>query len=85
MNTNEAPRKMGITAAEAERDDPGVLKIIVNGEKETIEEKVVVELNDEGQKVADGPMFSFYNSAKIPIILRMHNGFDIVLKEIKTK
>ena len=85
MNTNEGLKKMGITEAEAERDDLGVLKIIVNGEKETIEEKLVQELNAEGQPVAEGAMFSFYNSPKMPIILRMKNEFSIVLKEIKTK
>jgi hypothetical protein len=85
MNTNERPKTMGITEAEAERDDLSELKIIVNGEKETIEEKIAVELNAEGHPVADGALFSFYNSAKFPIILRMKNEFSIVLKEIRTK
>ena len=85
MNTNESPKTMGITEAEAERDDLSQLKIIVNGEKETIEEKIAVELNAEGHAIADGAMFSFFNSAKMPIILRMKNEFSIVLKEIRTK
>ncbi|MEO7308317.1 MAG: hypothetical protein ABIR78_07305 [Ferruginibacter sp.] len=81
MNTNEELKKMGVTNADQESE----LKIIVNGEKETVEEKIAQELNGEGHPVAEGALFSFYNSAKMPIILRMQNGFNIVLKEIKTK
>ena len=44
MNTNEAPKKMGVT-----KEDPAELKIIVNGEKETVEE---FEAKDMG--VGDG-------------------------------
>jgi hypothetical protein len=68
-----------------DEDEESELKIIVNGEKETIEEEIAQELNEEGKPVAEGALFSFYNSAKMPIILRMKNGFHIVLKEIKTK
>jgi len=84
MNTNESPKKMG-TIKSDEDEEESELKIIVNGEKETVEERVAHELNDEGKAVADGALFSYYNSAKMPIILRMKNGFSIVLKEVKTK
>ena len=84
MNTNESPKKMGKAVGD-EDDEESELKIIVDGEKETIEEKIAVELNAEGKPVAEGAMFSYFNSAKTPVILRMENGFSIVLKEIKTK
>lgn len=80
MNTNEAPKKMG-----AYKEDPDELHIIVNGEKETVEEKIVKEINDAGTPVSGEVYFTFYNSVKMPIILRMMNGFYIALKEIKTK
>lgn len=81
MNTDAPLRKMG-TYSEEEHE----LKVTIDGEKETIEEELVAELNDEGAPVAkDETFFSFFDSAKLPIILRMRNGFYIVLKEIKTK
>jgi len=80
MNTGEAPKKMGTY-----KEDPDELHIIVNGEKETVEEELAKELNEEGQPTGDDSFFTFNNSAKLPIILRMRNGFYIVLKEIKTK
>jgi hypothetical protein len=86
MNTNEGFKKMGTSENDDDdEDEESELKIIVNGEKETIEEEIAQELNEEGKPVAEGALFSFYNSAKMPIILRMKNGFHIVLKEIKTK
>ncbi|MEO6540992.1 MAG: hypothetical protein ABIN74_08390 [Ferruginibacter sp.] len=85
MNTNEGLKKMGMAAGDEEKDEESELHIIVNGEKETVDEKIAQELNAEGRPVAEGAMFSFYNSAKMPVILRMKNGFSIVLKEIKTK
>jgi hypothetical protein len=81
MNINEPLRKMGTE----EKEDESELNIIVNGEKETIEEVLAQELTAEGLPMTDGASFSFYNSAKMPVILRMKNGFSIVLKEIKTK
>jgi hypothetical protein len=80
MNTGESLKRMGTYT-----DDDKELKIIVNGEKETVEEKLAKELNAEGIPLGDDIYFSFYNSAKMPIILRMLNGFSITLKEIKTK
>ena len=78
MNTNEAPKKMGVT-----KEDPAELKIIVNGEKETVEE---FEAKDMGVGDGQDPVyFTFATSAKMPIILRVQNGFNIALKEIKTK
>lgn len=78
MNINEAPKKMGVT-----KEDPAELKIIVNGEKETVEE---FEAKDMGVGDGQDPVyFTFATSAKMPIILRMQNGFNIALKEIKTK
>jgi len=87
MNINESLKKMGMVVSDEDKDDDdeSELKIIVNGEKETVEEKIAQELNAEGRAVPEGAFFSFYNSAKMPIILRMNNGFSIVLKEIKTK
>jgi len=81
MNTNEPLKKMGTE----EREDLGEIKIMVNGEKETIEKVMALELNEEGHPMAEGAFFSFYNSVKMPVILRMKNGFSITLKEIKTK
>jgi len=81
MNTGEAPKKMGMTDADTKE-----LKILVNGEKETVEEQMAIVLNDAGApKNDDETYFTFNNSAKMPVILRMNNGFYIVLKEIRTK
>ena len=79
MNTGDAPKKMGMYIDNKE------LKIIVNGGKETVDEEMAKELNAEGQPTGDDTFFTFYKSAKMPIILRMRNGFYIALKEIKTK
>jgi hypothetical protein len=79
MNTGESPRKMGTYSDETE------IKIIVDGEKETVEEHMVKELNEAGEPTVAEDYFTFYKSAKMPIILRMQNGFYIALKEIKTK
>jgi len=81
MNTNETPKKMGVT----EDEDPEELKIIVNGEKETVEEITAKDMNAANAAPEDQVYFTFANSAKMPIILRMKNGFYIALKEIKTK
>ena len=80
MNTNESLQKMGIT-----QEDPDELHILVNGEKETVEEFTAKQLNEAGVPAGDDVYFSFANSAKMPVILRMKNGFYIGLKEIKTK
>jgi len=74
MNTNESAQKMSVTS-----EDPGEWHILLNGEKETIEEFVA-----KGES-GDDVFFSVANSAKFPVILRMKNGFYIGLKEIKTK
>lgn len=79
MNTGEEPKNMGMFTENKE------LKIIVNGEKDTVDEEIVKELNNDGRPTANEDYFTFYRSAKLPIILRMQNGFNIVLKEIKTK
>lgn len=80
MNTNETPKKMGVT-----KEDPAELKIIVNGEKETVEEFTANDLNAANAPTEEQVYFTFSNSPKMPIILRMKNGFSITLKEIKTK
>jgi hypothetical protein len=80
MNTNESPKKMGVN-----KEDPEEFKVIVNGEKETIEEYEAKDMNAAGASAEDQVYFTFANSAKMPIILRMKNGFYIALKEIKTK
>lgn len=79
MNTGEEPKNMGMFTENKE------LKIIVNGEKDTVDEEIVKELKNDGRPTANEDYFTFYRSAKLPIILRMQNGFNIVLKEIKTK
>jgi hypothetical protein len=80
MNINEMPKKMGVT-----KEDPVELKIIVNGEKETVEEFTASDLNAANAPAEEQVYFTFSNSPKMPIILRMKNGFSITLKEIKTK
>lgn len=80
MNTSETPKKMGVT-----KEDPSELKIIVNGEKETVEEFTANDLNAANAPAEEQVYFTFSNSPKMPIILRMKNGFFITLKEIKTK
>lgn len=80
MNTNEQPKKMGVT-----KEDPAELKIIVNGEKETVEEFTANDVNAVNAPAEDKVYFTFANSPKMPIILRMKNGFYIALKEIKSK
>jgi hypothetical protein len=80
MNINEAPKKMGVV-----KEDPAELKIIVNGEKETVEEFTASDLNAANAPDDEQVYFTFSNSPKMPIILRMKNGFSMTLKEIKTK
>ncbi|MEP7238548.1 MAG: hypothetical protein ABI685_11805 [Ferruginibacter sp.] len=80
MNSNESPKKMGVT-----KEDPTELKIIVNGEKETVEEFTANDMNALNASPEDQVYFTFATSPKMPIILRMKNGFSISLKEIKTK
>jgi hypothetical protein len=80
MNTNEGAKKMGVT-----EEDPEELKIIVNGEKETVQEVTAKDLNAANDAAEEQVYFTFATSAKMPIILRMKNGFYIALKEIKTK
>lgn len=80
MNTNEAAKKMGVT-----KEDPAELKIIVNGEKETVEQFSANDLNAVNAPAEDQVYFTFASNAKMPIILQMKNGFYISLKEIKTK
>ena len=80
MNTNEASKKMGVI-----KEDTDELKIIVNGEKETVEEFTAKDMNAINAPAEDQVYFTFANSPKMPIILRMKNGFYITLKEIKTK
>jgi hypothetical protein len=80
MNTNEVPKKMGVT-----KEDPVELKILVNGEKETVEQFTASDLNAVNAPAEDQVYFTFASNAKMPIILQMKNGFYISLKEIKTK
>ena len=80
MNTNEPFKKMGVV-----EEDPEELHIIVDGEKETVEGWTAKELNEQGAPAGDDVNFSFSTSSKMPIILKMKNGFSIVLKEIRTK
>ena len=80
MNTNEAPKKMGVT-----KEDPTELKIIVNGEKEKVEQFTANDLNTANAPAEDQVYFTFASNAKMPIILQMKNGFYISLREIKTK
>jgi hypothetical protein len=80
MNTNEAPKKMGVT-----KEDPAELKIMVNGEKETVEGFTANDLDAANAPAEEQVYFTFSSSPKMPIILRMKNGFFIALKEIKTK
>jgi hypothetical protein len=80
MNVGEAPKNMANFS-----EDPKELKIIVNGEKETVEELLAKEVNAQGKPKGDDTFFTFSTSAKMPIIIRMKNDFYIALKEIKTK
>jgi hypothetical protein len=80
MNTNEGAKKMGVT-----KEDPAELKIMVNGEKETVEGFTASDLDAANAPAEEQVYFTFSNSPKMPIILRMKNGFFIALKEIKTK
>ena len=79
MNVGDAAKNMTVLS------DPKELKILVNGEKETVEEVLAKETGSEGKATGDDTFFTFSMSAKMPIILRMQNGFYIALKEIKTK
>jgi hypothetical protein len=80
MNAGETPRKMGLTG------ETKVVKILLNGLKETVEEEIAKELDaDDNPKKKTDEFISFYNSVKMPIILRMKNSqFAITLKEIRT-
>lgn len=81
MNTDAQLKRMG-TYSENDHE----LNIIVDGEKDTVEEEPVAELNDEGNPIAkDQNYFTFFDSPKLPIILRMKTDFYIVLKEVRTK
>lgn len=79
MNVGEAPRKMGLTGESKE------VKILLNGQKETVEEEIAKELDAEGNPKKTDEFISFYNTPKMPVILRMKNPqFTITLKEIRT-
>jgi len=78
MNTSESPKKMVV-----DQEDPTEMKIIVDGEKETVEQFEAKDANAPSGE--DRVYFTFAKSAKMPIILKMQNGFYIALKEIKTK
>ncbi len=78
MNTNETAKKMGVT-----EEDPKELKILVNGEKETVEQFTATDLNATKAPAEEQVYFTF--AAKMPIILSMKNGFYIALREIKIK
>lgn len=80
MNTNESFKKMSVT-----EEDPKELKIIVNGEKETVEEFTANDMSTPNASPEDQVYFTFANAPKAPVILRMKNGFYITLKEVKTK
>ena len=79
LTDGEAPKKMGTFTDNKE------IKIVVDGEKDTIEEEIAKELNSQGEPTGSEEFFTFFRSAKIPIILRMKTTFYIALKEIKTK
>lgn len=80
MNVGAEAKKMGTYTGALN------LEILVNGEKQTIKEELVKELSDGGVPADNNDdFFTVYSSPKLPIILRMQNGFSIGLKEIKTK
>jgi hypothetical protein len=79
MNADEAPKKIGFTG------ESKTLKILLDGQKETVDEEIAKELNAEGDPVKTEEFISIYNSVKMPVILRMKNAmFSITLKEIRT-
>ncbi len=79
MNAGEAPKKIGLTG------ESKTVKILLNGQKETVDEEIAKELSAEGDPVKTDEFISFYNSVKMPVILRMKNAmFTITLKEIRT-
>lgn len=80
MNTGEQPREMGVTA-----EDPAELKILLNGEKETVEEIMANDLSAPNAPQEDRVYFTFSKYPNMPVIIRMKNGFYIALKEIKTR
>lgn len=78
MNEGEAPKKIGLTGESKE------IKILLNAQKETVEEEIAKELDAEGNPKKTDEFISFYNSPKMPVILRMKNSmFSITLKEIR--
>jgi len=80
MNVGAEPKKMGTYTGALP------LEILVDGQTKTVDEELVNELSDKGVPADnDDDFFTVYGSAKLPIILRMRNGFYIGLKEIKTK
>ena len=79
MNTDAVPTKMGTFTGALD------LEIIVNGEKQTIQEELANELSENNIPTGDGNFFTFYSSPKLPIITRMRNNFYLSLKKIQTK
>ncbi|HNU87594.1 MAG TPA: hypothetical protein PKJ94_04870 [Ferruginibacter sp.] len=78
INQGEAPKKMGLTG------ESKVVKILLDAQKETIEEEIAKEFNADGNPIKTDEFISFYNSVKMPVILRMKNAtFAITLKEIR--
>ncbi len=78
INQGEAPKKMGLTG------ESKVVKILLDAQKETIEEEIAKEFNADGNPIKTEEFISFYNSVKMPVILRMKNAaFAITLKEIR--
>jgi hypothetical protein len=80
MNAGETPKKMGVTG------ESKVVKILLNGQKETVEEEIAKELDADDNPIKKTEEFiSFFNSVKMPVILRMKTPlFAITLKEIRT-
>ncbi len=77
LNVGAAAKVMGSYTGSLEEE------ILIDGETRTINEELVKELVNGSPSGDD--FFTFYNSAKLPIILRMNIGFSIALKEIITK
>ena len=64
-------------------------EILVDGKTTSIGEKIVkpyaIQQGFAGPDLTISDFFTYYNNQSLPIILRMHDKFDLALKEIKTK
>ncbi len=92
-NDNSAPVNVGLygknkpPVAMKTFKDAVEFSYLLDGKVIAIKEKLVKRVEQNGKEKAgsDSGFFTFNNSAKLPLIMRLHAGFYLELQEITTK